>query len=67
MSLFIDLSHEEIFETTRLTGFNEHFKRICTDKSKYIGEIKMQKVVSARYSKREFCSDNNNTKPIVLM
>lgn len=64
MRLFEDLQHKEIFNSSRLTGFNEHFKRVNTDKSKYIGEIKIQKIITARYSKREFCSDNNNTKPI---
>ena len=64
MTLFKDLKHREVFNSTRLTGFNEHFKRVSTDKSKYIGEVRVQKIVTARYSKREFCDDNNNTKPI---
>lgn len=52
-------------ETERVTGVMEHFRRKDTDKKKYIGSIKQQKIVTSDYTKR-IVKNDGETEPIKI-
>jgi DNA polymerase elongation subunit (family B) len=50
----------------RMTGYNEHYKRHDTDKSRCIGMIKQEKYITSDMSKRILCDNGRDTQPIRL-
>jgi hypothetical protein len=47
----------------KVTGFFEHFRRLNTDKERFIGVIETKKSITGKYNKREL-TDRINTKPL---
>lgn len=56
---------EITFESERVSGVMEHFKRKNTNKEKYISTLKTTKKMCSKFSKRELI-DNSKTKPLHL-
>lgn len=56
---------EIVFESERVSGVMEHFKRKNTNKNKYISTLKTTKKICSKFSKRELI-DNSKTKPLHL-
>lgn len=56
---------EIVFESERVSGVMEHFKRKNTNKNKYISTLKTSKKICSKFSKRELI-DNSKTKPLHL-
>jgi DNA polymerase elongation subunit (family B) len=47
----------------KVTGFFEQFRRLNTDKERFIGVIETKKSITGKYNKREL-TDRINTKPL---
>jgi hypothetical protein len=47
----------------KVTGFFEHFRKLGTDKDRFIGVIETKKSISGKYNKREL-TDSIHTKPL---
>lgn len=56
---------EITFESERVSGVMEHFKRKSTNKEKYISTLKTTKKICSKFSKRSLI-DNSKTKPLHL-